>query len=81
MVRNPICRLPKVQIMTGLARSTVYDHIAQGLITKPVKLGARAVGWPEEEIQAILAARIAGKSELDIKRLVLSLMLKREGIE
>ena len=78
MAKNPMCRLPKVQFMTGLARSTVYDHIAQGLITKPVKLGSRAVGWPDEEIQAILEARIAGKSEQEIKTLVQSLMAKRQ---
>ncbi len=75
-----INRLAKVQSIIGLSRSTIYAHIAQGLLPKPIQLGARAVGWPEEEIQTILDARIAGKSEQEIKQLVLSLMLKRQEV-
>uniref|UniRef100_UPI00404746B2 hypothetical protein n=1 Tax=Limnohabitans sp. TaxID=1907725 RepID=UPI00404746B2 len=41
-----------------------------GLWTKPVRLSARAVGWPSEEITAICKARIAGKSDDEIRGLV-----------
>ena len=58
-------------------RSTIYLRIAQGLFTKPVKLGARAVGWPAREVAAINAARIAGQSDDDIRKLVQRLQAAR----
>ena len=65
-----ILRLPAVQARLGLGRSTIYAHIDDGLCPKPVKLGARAVGWPSSEISAITAARVAGMSDQDIRTLV-----------
>ena len=65
-----IFRLPQVILNTGLARSTVYLRIEQGLLPKPVSLGGKAVGWPASEISQINAARIAGKSNEEIQNLV-----------
>ena len=65
-----IIRLPEVSRTTGLARSTIYLRIEQGLLPKPVSLGGKAVGWPATEISQINAARIAGKSNEEIKDLV-----------
>ena len=65
-----IIRLPEVSRTTGLARSTIYLRIEQGLLPKPVSLGGKAVGWPATEISQINAARIAGKSNEEIKNLV-----------
>lgn len=65
-----ILRLPDVLSATGLSRSTIYLQIQQGLLTKPVHMGARAVGWPANEVSALLSARIAGKSEEEIRLLV-----------
>lgn len=59
------------------ARSTIYLRVAQGLFTKPVKLGARAVGWPAREVAAINAARIAGQSDDNIRKLVQRLQAAR----
>lgn len=42
-------------------------------MTPPVLLGARSVGWPEHEIDAILLARIAGKTDAEIRELVAKL--------
>ena len=39
-----IIRLATVKEKTGLARSTLYLRIQQGLLTKPVSLGGKAVG-------------------------------------
>jgi prophage regulatory protein len=74
-----ILRSAAVGAITGESKSTRYNRIAQGLLTSPVALGPRAVGWPEHEVQAILAARIAGHSEADIKLLVTSLMAARKN--
>lgn len=54
-----ILRLPEVIIKTGRSRSTLYADIDAGRFPKPVKLGARAIGFVEDEIDAWIAQRIA----------------------
>lgn len=77
---HTILRLPAVKAETGYSRSTHYLRVTQGLFTKPVSLGARAVGWPASEVAALNAARIAGKSDEEIRALVLKLELARKTI-
>jgi prophage regulatory protein len=76
---HTILRLPAVKAKTGHSRSTHYLRIAQGLFTKPVSLGARAVGWPSSEVAAINAARIAGKTDDEIRALVVKLEAARKA--
>jgi len=75
-----ILRLPDVKSVSGLSRSTIYLHIQQGFLTKPVRLGARSVGWPASEVSALLLARIAGKSDEEIRLLVNELEAKRKDV-
>jgi len=75
---HSILRLPAVKASTGLSRSTLYLRIAQGVFPRPVSLGARAVGWPANEVEALNAARIAGKSESEIRDLVVKLEAARK---
>ena len=77
---HTIQRLPAVKSESGLSRSTIYLRITQGLWTKPVSLGARAVGWPSSDVVAINAARIAGKSEDEIRKLVIKLEVNRKTV-
>ncbi len=56
---NAILRLPGVKKNTGLSRSTIYDKMRRGEFPAPVKIGQRAVGWIEAEIEAWLGERIA----------------------
>jgi prophage regulatory protein len=77
-VTHTILRLPTVKAESGLSRSTIYLRIAQGLWTKPVSLGARAVGWPASEVATLNAARISGKSNSDIRDLVAKLDAARK---
>jgi prophage regulatory protein len=65
-----IIRRQQVELETGYSRSTIYLRISQHLWTKPVSLGPRAVGWPAREIHALNAARIAGRSDDQIRELV-----------
>lgn len=58
MIRK-ILRLPQVEEATGESRSTIYLRIKQGKFPRPVKLGAKSVGWPEDEIAAYNEVRIA----------------------
>jgi prophage regulatory protein len=77
-MKRTILRLPAVKSESGLSRSTIYLRISQGLWTKQVSLGARAVGWPSEEIEAINAARIAGNTDDEIRVLVKELEAARK---
>ncbi|MEI6066733.1 MAG: AlpA family phage regulatory protein [Methylococcaceae bacterium] len=74
---NPLCRRPVVEQAMGKSRSTLYREIQKGLFTKPVNIGGERVAWPANEIQAINQARIAGKSDDDIRLLVIELEAAR----
>jgi prophage regulatory protein len=52
-----VLRLPAVCRMTGLGRSTIYRMEAVGQFPQRIKLGLRAVGWMESEVQVWLAMR------------------------
>ena len=68
-----ILRRKQVESESGYSRSTIYLRITQGLWTRPVSLGPRAVGWPAGEVAALNAARIAGKTDGQIRDLVVQL--------
>ena len=53
-----VLRLPQVCDLTGLCRSMIYQLEADERFPKRVKIGIRAVGWLEGEIQAWLRARV-----------------------
>ncbi|MFC1876006.1 helix-turn-helix transcriptional regulator [Thermodesulfobacteriota bacterium] len=53
-----ILRRKQVERRTGLSRSTIYLRIQEGTFPRPINLGARAVGWLENEIEAWLVARL-----------------------
>lgn len=74
-----IFRIPAVKSESGLSRSTIYLRISQGLWTSPISLGGRAVGWPADEVAALNAARIAGKSDDEIRTLVAQLEAARRA--
>ena len=72
-----ILRLPQVKDLSGLSRSCIYQHAANGTYPPPVKLAAKAAGWPRHEVEAMNRARIAGKSDAEIRALVKRLVAER----
>ena len=74
-----VLRLPSLCSVNGHSRSTNYRHIADGLLTKPIRIGLRAVGWPDYEVEAINQARLQGKSDDEIRELVSRLMEARKA--
>ncbi|MFY9240842.1 MAG: AlpA family transcriptional regulator [Roseovarius sp.] len=56
-------RRPAVEDQTGLSRSTIYMLMQNGQFPKPVRIGGRAVAWPEAEVEAWLNARLAEREE------------------
>ena len=57
--------------------ASIYNAIRAGLFPVGVQIGQRARGWPDYEVKAINSARIAGKSEDEIRNIVKSLYTKR----
>lgn len=53
-----ILRLPAVLAKVSISRATVYNYGRLGLFPRPVKLGPRAVGWYESDIDAWIASRV-----------------------
>lgn len=50
-------RRPAVEELTGLSRSTLYDMMDRDEFPRPVRIGRRAVAWPESKITEWLAQR------------------------
>ena len=63
MMIKKIYRLPEVMNMTGLSRSSIYLRVSTNEFPKPIKLGRRAVGWPEESIIAWQAKMMEAQDE------------------
>jgi prophage regulatory protein len=59
-----ILRRQLVESQTGLSRSKIYDLITRDEFPRPIKIGARAVGWVEADVEAWITSRIdAAKRE------------------
>ena len=72
-----LLRLPKVKEQTGQSAATIYRQIKAGTLPKPIFASPRTAGWLKSELDAVLLARIAGKSESEIKELVATLEADR----
>lgn len=65
-----LIRIKEVIEISGLKRSTLYDHIKQGIFPSQVKLGERCSAWIQSEVLEVNFARIAEKTEQEIKELI-----------
>ena len=74
-----ILKIPQVLAQRARSSSSHYRDIQNGLFTKPVNLGERAVGWPTSEVNILTAAQVAGLSEDEIRNLVVELHAKRKS--
>ena len=78
----PIWRIAASKAEMGWrSDASLYNDIRAGLFTTGVAIGQRSKGWPDYEVKAIAAARIAGKTDEEIRELVNQLHLKRLGIK
>jgi prophage regulatory protein len=66
-----------LQSGTAGRRSNFLRMVDAGLFTPGIKIGRSNV-WPESEVIAIQKAMIAGKSQDDIRALVIELTAKRK---
>lgn len=58
-----LLRLPEVESMVGLRKSSIYEKVKTGEFPSPVKLSRRAVCWPASSVDAWIADRIKGSSK------------------
>jgi len=56
-----LLRLPAVLDRVGYKRSRFLDLVRQGVFPRPVKLGARAVAWPESVVDDLVDRLATGK--------------------
>ena len=74
-----INRRPEVLNRFGIGNTCLHNRIKNGFIPPPISLGARAVGWLQHELDAVLAAMVAGKSEEHIRALIGHLVDQRKN--
>jgi prophage regulatory protein len=60
-----LLRLPAVLDRVGYKRSRFLDLVRLGVFPRPIKLGARAVAWPESQIDELVDRLAAGKGASD----------------
>ena len=60
-----VIRISDVITQTGLPRSSLYAKVKEGNFPRPIKLGARAVGWRVDDVEAWISARPEGGSWKD----------------
>lgn len=58
-----LLRRREVEARTGLSRTSIYRLMREGRFPEPLKIGSKAVRWPESEIGDWLAARPRAKGE------------------
>ena len=75
-----IVKLPVLLEKLCISRSTAFKQINEGLLPSSISLGQRSKGYIMKEINDVLSARIAGKSKVEIKELVKSLVAKRKEV-
>lgn len=59
-----ILRRPEVETRTGLSRSSIYLRCSQKNFPAPIRLGGRAVGWLESEIEAWLQLQVESSRQV-----------------
>lgn len=62
-VRRRFLRYEAVVERTGLSKRTIENLVSERLFVQPVKIGVRAVGFVEAEVDAWIDARIAARDE------------------
>lgn len=52
-----ILRFPETKNKTGCSRTTIWRGVKEGTFPAPLKIGKRAVGWLESDLDAWIEAK------------------------
>ena len=55
--RDALLTRRQVEARCGLSTSSIYRLMREGLFPEPIRIGQRAVRWPQSEIDEWLATR------------------------
>ncbi len=58
MSQRRFLRLKEVKHQCGLGRTSIYSGVKAGTFPGPVSIGARAVAWLSEDVDAWIESRI-----------------------
>jgi prophage regulatory protein len=58
---DQVMRMKDVVKKIGLCRATIYAMISRGEFPRPIRIGERATGWRESELEAWLANRTSAR--------------------
>lgn len=73
-----ILRLPAVLHQTGYrSPASIYKIVHDGIFPRQVRIGARSVGWPDDEVDEINKARVAGATDAQLRKLVDAIHFRR----
>ena len=76
-----IIRRPELLSRFGMTDSGLDRAIRDGFVPPPISLSpdpaSRAVGWPNDEVEKIIAARISGLDPKATRELVVELVGRR----
>ncbi|MEY8143242.1 helix-turn-helix transcriptional regulator [Falsihalocynthiibacter sp. CO-5D18] len=50
-------RRKEVEVITGLSRTTIYAMMDEGTFPRPIRMGKKAVAWPESVLSEWLKSR------------------------
>ena len=62
-IETRLLRRTEVEQYCQIGRSTIYRLMRAGLFPEPIRIGPRAVRWPEQELMAWLARRPRASGE------------------
>lgn len=73
-----VLRVKEVLVKMGISNSSFYERIGDGLMPATFEVGPNATGLFEHEVNALVMARVAKKSDAEISKLVRELEGQRE---
>ena len=75
-----LIRKPEVLALTCISKSNLHLKISDGMYCPPISIGDRAVAFIEQEVLAVVAAQVMGKSKSEIRTLVKELVAQRQNL-
>jgi len=79
-MQSQIIKLSEILKIYPKSKSAIYLDIQNKTFPSQISLGSRSVGYILSEVNAVINARILGKSDLDIKALVVKLEKQRKEL-
>lgn len=80
MAPKRLIKLPDVERLSGFKATSIYGLAKTYLMPPPIKLTPRSSAWVEDEVAAVNAARIAGRTDDEIRQLVKQLVAARSEV-